>query len=161
MKKKSFIDKLIYHITKKLDCYKEVKNPPQTVIEKLMRPQDARQVQYNNWSKAHKVYSGSYLPKQKNALLNRGWTKQNVGNDNHQVLQRKSTKQTVRYDNHSNDRPHAHWLCWWKKNITPSEYRKLKNRDYSCEKVYYNKYGELTTRKNPDHHIYFEEQDND
>ena len=55
---KSWIDKIIYKITQKPACYKEVKNPPKTTIGKLLRPQDARQVQYNNWSKAHRVYSG-------------------------------------------------------------------------------------------------------
>lgn len=157
--KKSFVDKWIYKTTKKPTCYKEVKNPPQTAIAKLLRPQDARQVQYNNWSKAHKVYSGSYLPKDKEKLLRSGWQKQVVGNENHQVIQRKSTKQVVRYDMHKSDPPHAHWLFWWKKNITPREYREFKSREFSGEKVYYNKYGELTSRRDSEHHIYFEEEE--
>lgn len=46
--KKSLIDKFVYSITEKPKHYVEVKNPPKTVAEKLTRPQDARQVQYNN-----------------------------------------------------------------------------------------------------------------
>ena len=57
------IDRFIYSITKKPKHYVEVKNPPKTTAEKLSRPQDARQVQYNRWSKRYKMYSGSYLPK--------------------------------------------------------------------------------------------------
>lgn len=151
------IDKMIYKLTTKPACYKEVKNPPKTVVEKLLRPQAARQVLYNNWSKAHKVYSGSYLPKDKEKLLNEGWQKQTIGNENHQVIQRKSTNQVVRYDTHKNDPPHAHWLFLWKKNITPREYRKFRNGEFSGAKVYYNKYGELTSRRDSEHHLYFEE----
>lgn len=65
------VDKLIYAITKKPAHYVEVQDPPKTVLEKLARPQDARQLQYNKWSKRYKVYSGSYLPKDENRLLNR------------------------------------------------------------------------------------------
>ena len=152
---KKLIDKIIYKITKKPTHYKEVRNPPKTTIGKLLRPQEARQVQYNNWSKAHNVYSGSYLPHDNEKLEKQGWEKQKVGNESHQVMQRKSTNQTVRYDNHGGKEPHAHWYNWWKKDITPSEYRKLKKSDYSGENVYYNKYGELTSRRSEDHHIYF------
>lgn len=154
---KSIIDKIIYKITKKPKYYKEVKRPLKTFFEKLFHPQDARQIQYNNWSKVHKVYSGSYLPKDKNVLVKKGWEIQQVGNDKHQVLQRKSTCQTVRYDNHGGCKPHAHWLNWWEKNVKANEYRKFKARDYSGEKMYYNKYGELTSRRNQDHHLYFED----
>lgn len=58
----SFIDKIIYSMTKKPRHYVEVKNPPKTTKEKLARPQDARQMQYNRRSKRYKMYSGSYLP---------------------------------------------------------------------------------------------------
>lgn len=152
------IDRLIYKITKKPTCYVEVKKPPQTALEKLLRPQDARQVQYNNWSKAKKVYSGSYLPKDKNLLYNKGWTPiDDIGNENHKVIQRNSTNQMIRYDNHSDKPPHAHWLEWDKKGFTKKEYRIFKNDEFSCKKVYHNKYGELVSRINPEHHIYFEE----
>ena len=70
---RSFIDRLIYSITKKPQHYVEVRNPPRTTAEKLARPQDARQVQYNRWSKRFKVYSGSYLPKDDRKLTQKGW----------------------------------------------------------------------------------------
>ena len=66
---RSIIDKIIYRITKKPKHYVEVRHPPKTPHEKLARPQDARQVQYNRWSKRYKVYSGSYLPKNEGRLL--------------------------------------------------------------------------------------------
>lgn len=66
---RSLIDKIIYSITKKPKHYVEVKNPPKTTIAKLARPQDARQVQYNKWSKRYKIYSGSYLPENDRRLL--------------------------------------------------------------------------------------------
>ena len=49
---RSLIDKIIYSITKKPKHYVEVKNPPKTVKEKLSRPQDARQMQYNELVKS-------------------------------------------------------------------------------------------------------------
>lgn len=54
MKERRMIDRFIYSITKKPTPYVEVKNPPKTVKEKLARPQDARQVQYNRWSSSSK-----------------------------------------------------------------------------------------------------------
>ena len=62
-KKRSWIDRLIYRITKKPKCYKEVKNSPKTVADKLLHPQDARQVQYNNWCKAKKKSKSPKLVK--------------------------------------------------------------------------------------------------
>lgn len=152
------IDRLIYKITKKPTCYVEVKNPPQTVLEKLLRPQDARQVQYNNWSKAKKVYSGSYLPKDKNLLYNKGWTPiDDIGNENHKVIQRNSTNQTVRYDNHSNKPVHAHWLDWDKQGFTKKEYKTFTNDAFSYKKVYYDKYGKLVSRASFNHHIFLKD----
>ena len=156
MKKNKLIDRVVYLWSKKPNYYKEVRNPPKTNLEKLLRPQDARQVQYNKWSKRLKIYSGSYLPKDKEKLLKKGWKIRGVGNVDHQVIQRESTGQTVRYDNHPPAPQHAHWLCWWKKRITPSEYRRWKKSDYSGKNMYYDKYGNLISRRNPDHHIYFD-----
>ena len=48
------IDKLIYRLTRKPKGYKCVNNPPKTSLEKMLRPQDARQVQYNEWLKYHR-----------------------------------------------------------------------------------------------------------
>ncbi len=41
---KKIIDKIVFAITKKPKHCVEVKNPPKTAIEKLSRPQDARQM---------------------------------------------------------------------------------------------------------------------
>ena len=68
---RSLIDKIIYSITRKPQYYVEVKNPPKTAREKLTRPKEARQIQYNKWSKHHQVYSGSYLPYQSRELENK------------------------------------------------------------------------------------------
>ena len=59
MKKKNFIDKIVYNMTSKPKHCVKVRKPPKTALEKLSRPQDARQEQYNRWSRCFKVYSGS------------------------------------------------------------------------------------------------------
>lgn len=159
--KRNWVDRWVYAVTQKPKHCVEVKNPPKTPLEKLLHPQEARQEQYNRWSRYHQVYSGSYLPKDKGKLVSNGWIIQNVGNSNHQVLQRKSTRQTVRYDSHYGAPPHAHWLLWWKAAISKSEYRKLRSREFQCEKVYYNRYGEHVSRIDPQHHLYFEEENDD
>lgn len=150
------IDKIIYATTKKPSYYKEVRNPPKTIREKLLHRQDARQIQYNKWSEVLHVYSGSYLPSNPEKLLKKGWVEPNVGNPTHRIIQRKSTKQTVRYDTHKNDKPHAHWLALWV-NITSNIYNKFRKEEFSGKDVYYNKYGEMVSRRDPLHHIYFKE----
>ena len=75
---RNIIDQLIYSVTKKPKHYKEVRNPPKTQLEKLFRAQDARQLQFNRWSKRHKVYSGSYLPHNHRDLLKKGWKKKKI-----------------------------------------------------------------------------------
>ena len=149
---KSVIDKIIYKITKKPTHYKEVKNPPKTIIGKLLRSQDARQVQYNNWSKAHKVYSGSYLPVNDRDLIQKGWEDKKLFQNGGKVIQRKSTGQTVRSEMHGQPH-HYHWLDFWEK-FTNSNYRKFKNKEFGGQNVYYNKYGELTHKGDPGHHLY-------
>ena len=131
------IDRFIYSITKKPKHYVEVKNPPKTTAEKLSRPQDARQVQYNRWSKRYKMYSGSYLPKDHKDLANKGWKKKNV-----------------RRGRFIND--HYHWYIWNRNYFGPKteQHFRIKQRKHNnTEKVYYNKYGEKTSFGNPDHHI--------
>ena len=71
--KHNWIDQWVYKNSKKPAFYKEVRNPPKTIAQKLARPQDARQIQYNSWSKARQIYSGSYLPYRAEELLNQGW----------------------------------------------------------------------------------------
>lgn len=155
---KSFIDKIVYKITRKPTQYKEVKNPPKTIIGKLLRPQDARQVQYNNWSRAHKVYSGSYLPSNDQELGRKGWENKKLLQNGGKVIQRKSTGQTVRSETHRQAH-HYHWLDFWEKPFTNSSYKKFKNKEFSGQKVYYNKYGELTHRGDPEHHLYGDKND--
>ncbi len=147
---KSWIDKFIYQITEKPTHYKEVKNPPKTVIGKLLRPQDARQVQYNNWSKAHHIYSGSYLPKDGIKLEKQGWTNESPKSINKSnpkaptTYRRKSTNQWVR-----DDKTHWHWYNWWRKENLPKTFMRGKDDDF----VYLDKYGTPCIRKSKESHI--------
>ena len=152
MKKKSFIDKLIYHITKKPDCYKRVKNPPQTLLQKLLHPQQARQQQYNDWCIKYGVYCGSYLPENPNTLLKKGWnetTHPNNKTGDHRDFQRKSTKQTVRFDNqkYKNGKcedKHYHW-----NNATTTQSKRALTND----KKYLDRYGNPCAKDSPESHL--------
>ena len=155
---RSLIDRIIYSITKKPKHYVEVKNPPKTAIEKLARPQDARQMQYNKWSTRYKIYSGSYLPNDHNELKKKDWKKKRASDNMHHIYQRKSTHQTVRHDdvrilkNGETVPSHWHWLVWRKPYFgekTRNRFRTAKN----SAKIYYNKYSEKTTTSKKDHHI--------
>ena len=113
---RSIIDRIVYSITKKPSHYVEVKNPPRTATEKLARPQDARQVQYNRWSKNHQLYSDSYLPYQEKDLEKRGWITKHPSKNHYETEHiRKSTgQQILRHGRHINDRgelerTHYHW----------------------------------------------------
>lgn len=163
MKKRSWIDQLIYSTTQKPKHCVKVKNPPKTVLEKLRRPQDARQEQYNRWSKRFKVYSGSYLPPNPDDLLEKGWRKKKISEEKHSYFQRNSTNQTVRYDKDrinsrgEYEKAHYHWYIWWKKFFgkkSEAHLRKKQRKKNKKEKVYYNEYGEETCLANKDHHIY-------
>ena len=156
--KKSKIDRFIYSITKKPKHYVEVKNPPKTPLEKLARPQNARQMQYNRWSKRYKIYSGSYLPNNHNDLNKKGWNKKRASDNMHHIYQRKSTNQTVRHDDERINKngtiipSHWHWLVWWKPYFGKKTRRRI-NDAKNSEKIYYNKYGEKTSTNKKDHHI--------
>ena len=161
--KRSFIDRFIHSITEKPKHCVKVKNPPRTVLEKLRRPQDARQEQYNRWSRHFKVYSGSYLPKNPDDLPSKGWKQKNISEDQHKYYQRKSTNQTIRFDNDRINQKgefessHYHWYIWWKNYFgkkTEERFRKKQRKKRKKEKVYYNEYGEKTSVANRDHHIY-------
>lgn len=156
--KRSFIDRVIYSITKKPKHYVEVSNPPKTAKEKLARPQDSRQVQYNRWSKRFKVYSGSYLPENDRRLLKRGWEDTKISKNGSRVMQRKSTGQTIRSETHGKPH-HYHWLDFWERPFANSRHRKFKQREFGGEKVYYNKYGQLTHKHDPQHHIEGDKKD--
>ena len=155
---RSLIDKIIYSITKKPKHYVEVKNPPKTAKEKLSRPQDARQMQYNEWSRAHRVYSGSYLPKDDRKLLGKGWEDKKHLQNGGKVMQRKSTGQTIRSESHGKPQ-HYHWLDFWQKPFVNAKYRKFKEKEFGQKKVYFNKFGQLTNQLDPEHHIYGDEAD--
>ena len=161
--KRNSIDRFIYSITKKPAHYVEVKNPPKTAKEKLARPQDARQVQYNRWSKRYKMYSGSYLPTDHNDLRKKGWIQKRVSDSQHHFYQRRSTHQTIRYDDDRINRQgqlekgHYHWYIWWKNHFVPKTeryFRKKQRNKNRTEKVYYNEHGEKTSQSNFDHHIF-------
>ena len=155
---RNFIDKIIFSITEKPKHYVEVKNPPKTAREKLARPQDARQVQYNKWSKRFKIYSGSYLPENDRRLLKKGWEDKKLLKNGGKIIQRKSTGQTVRSDWHGQPH-HYHWLDLWIKPFVNSQHRHFKKREFSGESVYYDKYGQLTHRGDPEHHLYGDKKD--
>lgn len=156
--KRSKVDRFIYSITKKPKHYVEVRNPPKTAKEKRARPQDARQVQYNKWSRRFKVYSGSYLPENDRRLLKKGWEDKKHLQNGGRVIQRKSSGQTVRSETHGVQH-HYHWLDFWKRPFVNSEHRKFKEKDFRRENVYYNKYRELTHKNDPEHHIYGDKKD--
>ncbi len=161
--KRNLLDRFIYSITKKPKHYVEVKNPPKTTREKLARPQDARQMQYNRWSKRYKMYSGSYLPNDHCELPKKGWRKKKASDDKHHIYQRKSTNQTVRHDDErikkdgSTVPSHWHWLVWWNP-FFGKKMRKRFNNAKKSEKIYYNKYGDKVSQNDKGHHIYKEKQ---
>ena len=152
------IEKIIYSITEKPKHYVEVKNPPKTAKEKLARPQDARQMQYNSWSKRYKMYSGSYLPEDDRRLLKKGWDDKKIMQNGGKIMQRKSSGQTIRSESHGKPH-HYHWLDFWEKPFVNSKFRKFKEREFGGEKVYYDKHGQLTHKGDPEHHIYGDEKD--
>ena len=158
--KRSFIDRFIHSITEKPKHCVKVKNPPRTVLEKLRRPQDARQEQYNRWSRHFKVYSGSYLPQNDRKLIEKGWEDRITTQNGGKIIQRKSTGQTVRFEKHGENPKHYHWIALWKKKFSNAEYRKFKNKDFGGQKIYYDEYGNLTSKRDPAHHLYGE-QEND
>ncbi len=152
MKRMSTINKLIYALSNKPKCYVEVKNPPKTVREKLSCPQEARQIQYNKWCRAKKVYNGSYLPKNKNDLLKKGWVNENntvISNNKStnpsDFYRRKSTNQWVRND----ENEHWHWYNWWEKSSPTLFERHKKGID-----VYLDKHGKPCNRNSDESHIY-------
>ena len=152
--KKMSINQYIYSITKKPAHYVEMRNPPRTVKEKLARPQDARQLQYNRWSKQHQVYSGSYLPFRGEELLKRGWRYENKNKSgesfNTEYIRKSTGQHVLRHGKHIDRRTgkpqptHYHW-----KN--PNAKRLPKSREK--EEYYFDIFGEICARKSPESHI--------
>ena len=148
---RSLIDKLIYSITKKPKHYVEVKNPPKTAKEKLARPQDARQAQYNKWSKYHQVYSGSYLPYQTRELENRGWKTERRSDNTYETehIRKRTEQHVLRHGRHINqygqlEPTHYHW-----KNPSAEGLSKSKKK----ANYYFDKYGNVCARKSDESHI--------
>lgn len=148
---RSLIDRIVYKLSQKPEYYKEVRNPPVTAIEKLLRPQDARQGQYNSWSRAHHVYSGSYLPKDGKILENQGWVNEtsniitnNKNTNPSRFYRKKKTNQWVR-----NEKKHWHWYNWWKKEKLPKNFM----RGSENAPVYLDKYGCPCVRNSKESHI--------
>ena len=115
MRLSKLINMWVYRRTEKPEHYKRVKNPPKTAMDKILRPQDARQQQFNNWCKRNGVYCGSYLPEDHKALLKKGWrdTTNPVGRKNKPDItnyRRKSSGQTVaHHDEKDGALHHYHW----------------------------------------------------
>ena len=149
--KTNLFARFIYSITKKPQHYVEVKNPPKTIIEMLLRPQDARQLQYNRWSRSHQVYSGSYLPYRIAELEKRGWTTEHRSANAYETEHiRQSTGQHVlRHGRHTNrsgkiEPTHYHW-----KNPEAKKIPGKKKNDF----YYFDKYGILCARGSDESHI--------
>ena len=147
------LEKFIYSITKKPKQYVEVKNPPKTVAEKLQRPQDARQLQYNRWSKSHQIYSGSYLPYRYDELIKQGWVEENAGKSKelfNKEFRRKSTGQHVlrqgrrQLKDGSIELTHYHWI----NPMAQSLGKKEKRNNY-----YFDKYGNVCGRGSLESHL--------
>ncbi len=146
--KTSKIDRWVYSHTKKPSHYREVRKPPRTPKEKRERPQDARQMQYNRWSKHFKVYSGSYLPKDERKLLKQGWVEEKPSKKpikKSTFYRRKSTNQWVRNDH---DNKPWHWYNWWKKILGTKHFR-----DTNFEDAYLDKYGDVCGGGDEQHHL--------
>ena len=153
MNLQKLVNHFIYQTTKKPECCKKLRNPPVTLQDKLSRRQDARQMQYNAWSRHYKIYSGSYLPDEHERLLKKGWRRKKASDAKHVVYQRKSTCQTVRHDDArvsaKGFKPaHWHWLVWWK-----PYFGKKSKEQFNKKRLYYNIYGEKVSKNNAGHYI--------
>lgn len=141
---RKLVNQWVYKHSRKPEHYKRVKSPPKTISEKIKRPQDARQQQYNNWCKRYGVYNGSYLPENHKSLLRKGW--EDITNPNGKKHRpditeylRKSTQQkVVHHDEKDGFDKHYHWY-----NI------RSKNKD----DYYLDRYGDPCKKGKPKTHI--------
>lgn len=127
---------LVYNLTKKPEHYVHVDKPKNF--------QDCRQVQYNKWCKAKGVYNGSYLPKNADTLLRKGWVETTVAvNNANREFTRKSTGQKVRFDPESNSQiDHYHWY-----NPSPTKI------GHKITTEYLDRYGIPCTKYDHQHHL--------
>ena len=124
------------------------------IYKKLLRLQDARQIQYNKWSKYFQIYSGSYLPYRPNELSKQGWTTKQTGKKSNMTEHtRKSTGQKVlRHGIHIDNRgklqkTHYHWINPESKN------KKVLSKKESDNIKYFDKFGNVCSRKSDQSHI--------
>lgn len=128
---------VVYRCTEKPTHYVHVDKP------KTM--QEHRQVQYNNWCKAKGVYNGSYLPKNPDTLLRKGWTESthvnNISGKRH--FSRKSFGQIVRFDPENNNQiDHYHWH-----NPSPTK------TGHKVKTEYLDRFGQPCTKYDDQHHL--------
>lgn len=151
MMKRSWVERVVYAVTQKPKHCVEVKNPPKTPLEKLLRPQDARQEQYNRWSRYHQIYSGSYLPYRAGDLSKQGWENRHPSRNQYETEHvRKSTgQQVLRHGRHVNrygkiEPTHYHWI-----NSSADDLpKKQRNMIY-----YFDKYGNECERGSAESHL--------
>ena len=136
-----FINKLfnryVYNHTLKPEHYVHVDKP--------LTLQEYRQIQYNRWCKRYAIYNGSYLLKDSNTLLRKGWVESThqLDNSGDKEFTRKSSKQRVRFEHAKNDQiDHYHWF-----NPNPT----IRNKKYKTE--YLDRYGMPCTKKDDCHHL--------
>ena len=120
--KRKFLN-FLFTKTKKPENYVRVRKPKTL--------QDYRQISFNNWCKAKKVYCGAFMPEEPDDLLNKGWIETKGGKKNRNFI-RKSTKQKVRFDSEK----------VFRQTFKPKHYHWLFNDD-----IYYNYYGQISNDK--------------
>jgi len=146
IKKKKAINS---HTKEQRRIYSKTKKPKEYVrVDNPKTDQEKRQVMFNNWCKAKKVYCGSYLPVQHKDLLKKGWIltgkhfyKRSDRNTNkllHRPIyqyERKSTGQKVEFHREFEEGyvEHYHWKA---------DGKQFKNR-----------YGKVVSAYDPTHHL--------
>lgn len=137
--------KLIYFFTKKPTHYVHIDHPKTW--------QDERQLQYNKWCKAKKVYNGSYLPTNPDTLNYKGWkeiTSKHDKTGKHRLFRQKSSGQVVTFhDKKMTNRKtiadeHYHWfeLISFEDMIKESK-----------NKHYHDRYGKLCKKNTKESHL--------
>ena len=128
IKKKKVIN---YHSKEQRRIYSKTSKPKEYIrVDKPKTDQEKRQVMFNNWCKAKKVYCGSYLPVNHKDLLKKGWISigkrfykkkdKNTKNLLHRPIyqyKRKSTNQKVEFHREFEKGyvEHYHWVIGHKR----------------------------------------------
>ncbi len=124
--------------------FKKTTKPIEYVhIDKPKTAQDYRQMHFNNWSKYHNVYSGSYLPDDPKKLESNGWNKiKSIDKCNKGIYERKSTKQQVLFEGIEKDVQIEHYY-WFIGN----------HKDKINKKQLYNRKKEFCNKGSNESHI--------